>query len=115
MYDVASIAPYIESTEWKTKPPKLAMSIGSENRAGCVSVNNLERLVEQCKLEKFGITAQGCRKLLTFYAESIPSKLAEVFDALEKTSSVLAAKELRARMEMPIAQLCAIAKNQLEQ
>lgn len=59
MYDVASIAPYVEEAKPKVKPPKLAMSIGGENRAGCVSANDLAKLVEQCGLERFGITAEG--------------------------------------------------------
>ena len=107
MYDVASIAPYVEGTRLKVKPPKLAMSIGGENRAGRVSTNDLAKLVEQCGLERFGITAEGCRDLLALYAEEIPGKLAQEFDALEKTGSADAARELRGRMEEPIAQLCA--------
>lgn len=107
MYDVASIAPYVEEAKLKVKPPKLAMSIGGENRAGHVSANDLAKLVEQCGLERFGITAEGCRDLLALYAEEIPSKLAQEFDALEKTGSADAARELRGRMEEPIAQLCA--------
>ena len=91
----------------KVKPPKLAMSIGGENRAGHVSANNLAKLVEQCGLERFGITAEGCRDLLALYAEEIPGKLAREFDALEKTGSADAARELRRRMEEPIAKLCA--------
>ena len=34
MYDVASIAPYVDSKKWTVKPPKLAMPIGGENRIG---------------------------------------------------------------------------------
>ena len=107
MYDVASIAPYVEGARLKVKPPKLAMSIGGENRAGHVSANDLAKLVEQCGLERFGITAEGCRDLLALYAKEIPGKLAQEFDALEKTGSADAARELRGRMEKPIAQLCA--------
>ena len=91
----------------KVKPPKLAMSIGGENRAGRVSANDLAKLVEQCSLERFGITAEGCRDLLALYAKEIPGKLAQEFDALEKAGSADAARELRGRMEKPIAQLCA--------
>ena len=94
MYDVASIAPYVEGARLKVKPPKLAMSI------------DLAKLVEQCGLERFGITAEGCRDLLALYAKEIPGKLAQEFDALEKTGSADAARELRGRMEEPIAQLC---------
>lgn len=47
------------------------------------------------------------RDLLALYAEEIPGKLAQEFDALEKTGSADAARELRGRMEEPIAQLCA--------
>ena len=107
MYDVASIAPYVEGAKLKVKPPKLAMSIGGENRAGRVSANDLAKLVKQCDLERFGITAEGCRDLLALYAKEIPGKLAQEFDALEKTGSADAARELRGRMEKPIAQLCA--------
>ena len=67
----------------------------------------LAKLVEQCGLERFGITAEGCRDLLALYAKEIPGKLAQEFDALEKTGSADAARELRGRMEEPIAQLCA--------
>lgn len=87
MYDVASIAPYVEGAKLKVKPPKLAMSIGGENRAGRVSANDLAKLVEQCGLERFGITAGGCRDLLALYAKEIPGKLAREFDALEETGS----------------------------
>ena len=82
MYDVASIAPYVDGAKLKLKPPKLAMSIGGENRAGHVSANDLAKLIEQCGLERFGITAEGCRDLLALYAK-------------EKTGSADAARELR--------------------
>lgn len=36
-----------------------------------------------------------CRDLLALYAEEIPGKLAQEFDALEKTGSADAARELR--------------------
>lgn len=114
MYDAASIAPYVGEAKWKVKPPKLAMSIGGENRAGHVSANDLAKLVEQCGLERFGITAEGCRDLLTLYAKEISGKLAQEFDALEKTGSACAARELRGRMEEPIAQLCARSLKRLE-
>lgn len=106
MYDVASIAPYIDCARWKTKPPKLAMSIGGENRVGCVGFGSLRKLAEQCDLERFDITAQGCADLIVAYAQMIPGKLAEVFDDLETTTVASAAQELRRSMEEPIAQLC---------
>ena len=81
MYDVASIAPYVDGAKLKLKPPKLAMSIGGENRAGHVSANDLAKLVEQCGLERSGITAEGYRDLLALYAREIPGKLAQEFDA----------------------------------
>lgn len=68
------------------------MSIGGENRAGHVSTNDLAKLVEQCGLERYDITAEGCRDLLALYAEEIPGKLAQEFDALEKTGSADAAQ-----------------------
>ena len=55
-----------------------------------------------------------CRDLLALYAEEIPGKLAQEFDALEKTGSADAARELRGRMEEPIAQLCARSLKGLE-
>lgn len=81
MYDVASIAPYVDGAKLKLKPPKLAMSIGGENRAGHVSANDLAKLIEQCGLERSGITAEGYRDLLALYAREIPGKLAQEFDA----------------------------------
>lgn len=113
MYDVASIAPYTDPARWKTKPPKLAMSIGGENRAGCVSMDNLRRMADRCRLDRVGITAEGCADLLCVYANAIPERLARVFDNLECTESFEAARELRARMEEPIANLCKRAKARL--
>lgn len=107
MYDVASIAPYIEPGQWKNKPPKLAMSIGGENRIGYLSSKHLSKMTEQCELEDVGITADGCVNLIAHYAEIIPKKLAAVFDALEKTSAATESKELRAHLEEPIVRLCA--------
>lgn len=106
MYDVASIAPYVEPSRWKARPPKLAMSVGGENRVGCVSMGDLRKMADQCALGELGITAEGCASLLPAYAEAIPAKLAELFDGLELTASAAAAKELRAHMEEPIVQLC---------
>ena len=114
MYDVASIAPYTDPARWKTKPPKLAMSIGGENRVGCVSMNDLRRMADQCGLDRVGITAEGCADLLRTYADAIPGKLAEIFDELELTESTTSARELRAHMEEPIAQLCEAAKARLQ-
>ena len=62
MYDVASIAPYIEPNQWKNKPPKLAMSIGGENRVGHLSSKHLLKMTEQCELDKIGITRNHSRK-----------------------------------------------------
>lgn len=113
MYDVASIAPYVKPNTWKTKPPKLAMSIGGENRAGCITANNLSKLIRQSRLDDIGITSEGCAELMSLYADIIPSKLAEVFDHLEDTASAPSAKELRSHIEEPIAQLCKKAKARL--
>lgn len=113
MYDVASIAPYVEPGKWQKKPPKLAMSIGGENRIGRLSLGNVSKLHDQCNLEKVGIDAEGCTKLLTAYADIIPGKIADVFDSLEGTSAEAAAKELRIHMEEPIARLCSRTKEQL--
>ncbi len=107
MYDVASMAPYVESTQWGVNPPKLAMSIGGENRAGRVSLSHLGKMADQCHLDNVGITAEGCANLISHYAEIIPERLAEVFDDLVGTQSASAAEELREHMEKPIAQLCA--------
>lgn len=106
MYDVASIAPYVESDDWRNDPPKLAMSIGGENRAGHVSVGNINRMIEHCGLEDMGITAGGCVSLIALYADLIPKKLETVFAGLEKTSSAKAAAELKEHMVAPIAALC---------
>ena len=114
MYDVASIAPYIEVDEWQNKPPKLAMSIGGENRAGCVSAGNVQRMVEHCGLGEMGITSDGCIRLLVLYAELIPKKLEAVFGELEETSSARAAAELKVHMLGPISRLCERAKLRLQ-
>lgn len=113
MYDVASIAPYTEHARWRTKPPKLAMSIGGENRVGRLSRSHLFRMQEQCSLEEAGITIEGCIELISLYADIIPEKLASIFDEFENTQAAPASRELRSRMERPIAQLCARAKAQL--
>lgn len=110
LYDAASIAPYVEARQLVAKPPKLAMPIGGENRAGRVTRKNLSRFVDQCSLTEVGITAEGCADLITFYADIIPSKLSELFDQLECTSTAPSARELRARMEAAVTQLCATAK-----
>ncbi|MGN0864874.1 MAG: hypothetical protein ACI4P8_01845, partial [Akkermansia sp.] len=72
----------------------------------CVSMGDLRKMADQCALGELGITAEGCASLLAVYAEAIPAKLTELFDSLERTASAAAAKELRARMEKPITQLC---------
>lgn len=113
MYDVASIAPYIGADEWRNKPPKLAMSIGGENRVGCVSMGNIKRMVEHCRLDDMGVTVDGCIRLLTLYADLIPEKLETVFNELEETSSARVVVELRERMLGLISQLCERAKARL--
>lgn len=113
MYDVASIAPYVDQAQWKAKPPKLAMSIGGENRAACLTTSNLEKLETQCELNNLGITSEGCKSLIALYADIIPKKLAEVFDELEETEVAPAAQDLRSHMEAPISQLCTRSKARL--
>lgn len=113
MYDVASIAPYIERAQWNIKPPKLAMSIGGENRVGHLTANHLHKFVEQCDLGKMGITGERCRELIMLYADLIPKKLSDIFDEIEDTQSALAARELRACMEEPIAISCKRSKERL--
>ena len=106
IYDVASIAPYIDPAAWEARPPKLAMSMGGENRVGRVTMGALHRLAGRCGLEEVGVTAEGCANLVRAYAEPIPARLAKVFDALERTESAAAARELRAHTEEPITRLC---------
>lgn len=113
MYDVASIAPYVNAGDWRNKPPKLAMSIGGENRVGRVSAGNIDKMVELCGLDDLGITTDGCMRLITLYASLIPDKLEMVFDDLSKTSSAGAATELKSHMVEPIAKLCEKARAQL--
>ncbi len=90
------------------------MSIGGENRAGHVSINNLQKMANQCGLERVGITAEGCAELLDTYADAIPEKLAKVFDGLERSESAVTTRELRARMEEPVAHLCKKARKMLQ-
>lgn len=113
MYDVASIAPYVDAGDWRYKLPKLAMSIGGENRAGHVSAGNIGRMVELCGLADMGITTEGCVHLMALYADLIPGKLEVVFDNLAQTSSAESAAELRAHMLKPITDLCKRSKAQL--
>lgn len=113
MYDVASMAPYVERSQWGVKPPRLAMSIGGENRAGRLSLRHLAKMVDLCGLEKVGVTAEGCARLLSVCADIVPEGLAGVFDDLEGTRVVAASRELRARMEEPVAQICASARAQM--
>ena len=113
MYDVASGIPYVEARELKVKSPKLAMSIGGENRPGRVSLENLEKFVDNCSLERFGIRAEGCADLISAYASVIPCELSKVFDELEKGACAAAARELRSRMEAPLAWLCERSKANL--
>ena len=89
------------------------MSIGGENRVGHLSSKHLLKMTEQCELNKIGITADGCVKLMTYYAEIIPEKLADVFDSLNKTNAAKSAKDLRAHLEEPIVRLCAKTKERL--
>ena len=95
------------------KPPKLAMSIGGENRAGHLTANHLHKFVEQCDLGKMGITGERCRELIMLYADLIPKKLSDIFDEIEDTQSALAARELRSCMEEPIAISCKRSKERL--
>ena len=113
LYDVASIAPYTDTVQWEKKPPKLAMSIGSENKAGCVSLNNLRKMVTQCHLEQVEIAADGCANLICAYANMIPKYMGVVFDSLEKSEAARAAEELREHMEAPITKLCETAQARL--
>lgn len=71
MYDVASIAPYVNADDWRNKPPKLAMSIGGENRAGRVSAGNIGRMVELCGLADLGVTADGCVRLIDHHGRPV--------------------------------------------
>ncbi len=113
MYDVASIAPYVDDRDWQRKPPKLAMPIGGENRAGCVSARDIGKLVKACGLAEMGINVEGCINLMALYADMIPGELEAVFSELENTSSAGAAAELKAHMLEPIAKLCEKAKARL--
>lgn len=113
MYDVASGIPYVDPREIEVKPPKLAMSIGGENRPGRVSLKNLEKFVRSCSLERFGIRAEGCANLISSYADVIPGELAKIFDELETMACADAARELRSRMEAPLERLCERSKNNL--
>lgn len=114
LYDEASMAPYMDERVWEHKPPKLAMSIGGENRVGCVTMQNMQKMVEQCGLEELGITDSGCAVLAIDLANRIPHHLAEVFDELERTEARQAASELRRRMEGRLVRLCEKSKNRLE-
>ena len=113
MYDVASIVPYVDASDWRYKPPKLAMSIGGENRVSHVSAANINRMVEGCGLADIGITAEGCINLMTIYTGLIPTKLEALFESLEKTSCAKAAAELKDHMVEPITELCKRAKARL--
>ena len=107
LYDVASIAPYIADDSWRNNPPKLAMSIGGENRTGYVSAGNINRMVEHCGLADMGITADGCVNLMKLYADLIPEKLETVFDNLQKTNCTkTTVAELKDHMIKPITWLC---------
>lgn len=44
LYDVATMAPYRSLAPQKRKPLRAAMSIGGENRFGCVSARNIEKM-----------------------------------------------------------------------
>lgn len=106
LYDVASMAPYVDERVWEHKPAKLAMSIGGENRVGHVSVRSVQKMVDQCGLEELGITVEGCVALAIELANEIPGNIAAVFDGLEKTEVGQPARELRNHMEKSIVRLC---------
>lgn len=80
LYDVTSIAPYVKTRQLTAKPPKLAVPIGGENRAGRVTCKNLSKFVDQCNLADVGITAKGYADPITLYAVIIPLRLSEPFD-----------------------------------
>ena len=55
---------------------------------------------------RFGITPEGCSKLIALYSQAVPDKLAKVFDDLERTTAARAAAELRSSMEEAVSLLC---------
>lgn len=114
LYDAASIAPYVDDRVWGHRPPKLAMSIGGENRVGRVTMRSLQRMVDQCGLTELGISDNGCAALAVELANQIPNGIALVFDELEKTEVRHAASELRHHMEEPIVRLCEKSIKRLE-
>lgn len=114
LYDAASAAPYVDERIWEHKPPKLAMSIGGENRVGYVTMRSIQRMVDQYGLTELGISDNGCAALAVELANQIPSGIALVFDELEKTEVRHAASELRRHMEEPIVRLCEKSIKRLE-
>ena len=72
MYDVASIAPYVEEAKLKVKPPKLAMSIEARTAQAVFRVGKRPRQAGRAvRPRAIRHNRRGCRDLLTLYAEEI--------------------------------------------
>lgn len=76
LYDVASIAPYRSLGPKRRKPLRAAMSIGGENRFGCVGAEHVEKMVDNCGLEELGLGAGVLVRQFRAMAEAIPAALA---------------------------------------
>lgn len=101
LYDVASMLPYSRPKE----NMRTAMNIGGENRLGRIGRRHIERYAQSHGLADFGIDEHTCIGIMAILAESIPRKLSEVFDEAAD-NSIPGTKELRERMQNPIAKLC---------
>lgn len=84
LYDVASIAPYQGLSPRHRKPLRAAMSIGGENRFGCVTAEDVEKMVRSCGLGGYGLSARVLIRQFRRMAEMLPpSVTAEVDNASE--------------------------------
>ena len=106
MYDTASGLAY----ERMRRKGRLAMSIGGENRFGRVGGGAIERFagkdneqVTAC-MSRAGLDAVACKQIMRELAMRIPHDLSQVFD---ESQELPGARELRERLEGPIAQNCA--------
>ncbi len=112
LYDVASIAPYKSLAPRSRKPLRAALSIGGENRFGCVGGEEVEKMVEQCGLEECGLGAEMLKRRFAEMAEAVPLALAaELERAL--ADKLPGAEQVAAPMQSEIKANCRRALSSL--
>lgn len=113
LYDVASIAPYESLSPKRRKPLRAALSIGGENRFGCVTGKHIEKMVQNCGLDEVGLDSDLLKRQFKMMAEMIPpAARAEVDHAVN--AGFPRADEVGEPMEREITENCRRALAGLE-